>query len=397
MNDELNNRIILWGAKERGRQIKRIIDEYMEKEVFLFVDSDKNLIGSEIGGVSVISPDLLFSMYNSFDTDLIISCFNYDYEKEIYKILDECGFKGRIINTYDFHNKYEVACLFKKSVKGYNVDFEKCMDKWIDNILSEVKFWDRDVASPQGEYWEYYKERINVKDFKCERVEKYIRENSLILDVGCGVCSQYGNKYKGSSLRIVGVDPLAFFYNKLNNRYYKMKEMKDIPTEVQFGMFELLSYKFGDNYCDAILIDNALDHCIDPVNSLVECLRTVKVGGVVSTFHHFNEAYKASYSDMHQWNICSDTNNSFIIWNIYNYINVNELLGDFVEIEVYRTNNRTTETPFGGVICNIKKIRDVDNDFFCYGKKRVGYVIETLMRQLANSKYAIDLLDMRCE
>lgn len=390
------NKVIVWGAKWRGLQLVQFIQDKLKVNVECFVDSNLELSGEMVEGKDVISPDTFFEEYNLLDVSVIVGCFDPIKEREIIETLNNNKFKGCIIGGAEFHNKYEMPYFCNTAKKRYEIEFDDKMDKWIKNILAEVEFWKNEVASKNGLYWNHYLDRIKPKQFQCERVSELIKENDIVLDVGCGICSQYGSLLNNHIINLKGIDPLAPFYNRIN---LKNKEILGLDFEipqVEFGLFELLSYTYGNDYCDIILIDNALDHCIDPVNSIVECLKVLKIGGTLSTFHHIDEAYKAFYSDLHQWNVCCDENNCFILWNQDNYINVNELLKDYVEIKVEKSMILAPEIPFGGVICNIKKAKEIPDDFMNMGKQRAGVVLEKMMTQLSDLQYAIELLKLQC-
>ena len=136
-----------------------------------------------------------------------------------------------------------------------------------------------------------------------------------------------------------------------------------------------------------------MDHCIDPISAILECLRVVKKYGVVSTFHHINEAYKAFYADMHQWNICSNEEGHLVVWNNESCIDINKLLGEYVEITTYVHENHVAEIPFGGLVCNIVKKKDIPDDFMDETKERLGMVINQVMLRISDPEFMLEYLE----
>ena len=91
---------------------------------------------------------------------------------------------------------------------------------------------------------------------------------------------------------------------------------------------------YEENYADAIIINNALDHGIDPYKSIVECLAVLKKGKTMQLRHWKCEAIWACFDGLHKWNIDYDENNNFIIWNEKNIVNVSEKLAEYADIIV---------------------------------------------------------------
>lgn len=200
----------------------------------------------------------------------------------------------------------------------YTVEYLKYGTLWIDNIMSEVEFWVNDVAKETGEYHLDYIERIsndafikkyNSKmntEFLCEYLQQI--NEPAVLDIGGGLAPRFGNTLSdGKIIDITCYDPLAYFYNVINKKYAS-KEVK----RIEFGMFEFMS-NFYMKKCDAVIICNALDHCIDPYKSLLQSLSLLKVGGLLFLNHYRAEGLNERYGGLHQWNLDYTLNNEFII------------------------------------------------------------------------------------
>lgn len=406
-----NNEMLL---SDLFNKTKKYLNEYLRRErtnmknYFIYsinyrTIQVKNILKlSNISLIGIIGTDSNITMslddflvnYNNNNSVLIIAVPIPKEETVVINNLLNRKFVGKIVTNAEFHYKYEIPYYANSAKRIYDIDFYRKIQKWMDNFLSEVVFWKTQVATPGSMYWNHYIDRISVKEFYSNRINNdCIKEDTVILDVGCGICSQYGTTFNGKNLNIIGIDPLAYFYNDINRKYLnKHTEIK--RKDVEFGMFELLSYNFSENYADYILIDNALDHCIDPVAAIIESLKVLKINGVLSTAHHVNEAYKAFYSDLHQWNIYCDENNEFVLWNTDNYISVSNMLKDYVDIEISIDKKYTVECPYGQVVCNMKKKKDIPYNLYSENKNRYNFIIREFMRKLTDIKYAVSLLDL---
>lgn len=170
----------------------------------------------------------------------------------------------------------------------WDVDLETYFLDWLDNIMSEVEYWVKEVANAQGRRHEYNISCRNKTVFTHKSISKMIKTDEIVLDIGCGLMSKFGNRLEdGSKVQLVPVDALAHFYNQINGRIHDgLRE----GYQCRFGMFEFLGNIFGQGFADYIVIDNALDHCIDPWRSLVECLYVLKREGHMFLNHRRAEA-----------------------------------------------------------------------------------------------------------
>ena len=159
------------------------------------------------------------------------------------------------------------------------------------------------------------------------------------MDMGCGSTPKYGEEISGGGrVNVVLVDPLAFFYNRINEIY---GYGKDKNRQCNFGLFEFISSFYNENYCDVILINNALDHCIDPFKSIIECLYVLKMNGVMRLVHRRAEGVFEKYSGFHKWNLDYNEENEFIIWNENCAVNISEQLFKIAEVKIQHSGECT--------------------------------------------------------
>lgn len=387
-----NGKICVWGAMTRGRQICGFLRQ-AGKKVEYIIDNNEALHGTEIDGILVVGLASVAGLLNRQDT-IIVGTYTTVNERQIREQIQNSGFQGSVWGSMDFHDQFEIPyyCNEAKN-RPYQTDFGYSLHRWLDNILEEVEFWNKEAASPQGVHYRHYLERIRPKEFNCERIKNMVKAGDVVLDAGSGICSQYGNQLSNTGrILLTGIDPLAAFYNEINRRFEKEHELDFRIEPVKFGFFELLSFQYRGGHSDYILVDNALDHCIDPFTAVIECLRVLKPGGMLTMAHHVDEAYKAFYAGLHQWNICSDGNDDFVIWNEENYINVTEELREYADIETYREKINSDVTPFGIVVCNLVKKKEIPVGYSGDERARAGLLMEGFMEKLSDPRFALDYL-----
>lgn len=103
------------------------------------------------------------------------------------------------------------------------------------------------------------------------------------------------------------------------------------------------------------MINNALDHCIDPFRSIVECLYILKKGGYICTLHRRAEAIYEKYTGLHRWNVDYDSKDHLIIWNEDNAIDVTKALEEVSDIVLTHSDEKITPREKQWIKVEIKK------------------------------------------
>lgn len=185
---------------------------------------------------------------------------------------------------------------------------------WLEGIPYEITFW---------KYTFQYKKRLQslltwskLNSTLCLQgwdaitfLSSLPTSNPKVLDVGCGMSYATGNLDKQSQpLNIHYIDALATHFNRIKNRY-----QPSLPN-IEFGMMEYLSAFYPNHDISLIIIQNALDHCSNPMKAILEALDSLHIGGILYLNHHPNEAEFEHYRGFHKFNICKDSNH-FLIWN----------------------------------------------------------------------------------
>lgn len=245
--------------------------------------------------------------------------------------------------------------------------------EWLEGIPYEVAFWRSYYGNPRRRAdlfrWSNYGkecvlDNFNINAFISEFRRKYTEE-PLILDVGCALSYVLGTKLDGRNLRIVYVDPLASFYNRILDEY-----SIDRPR-ITYGMAEALPASFSKESVAFVHVRNALDHSADPMRAILAALVVLKRGGILYLNHHPNEAQHENYRGFHQYNISIDQD-SLVIWNPQERINVSEYLKDFADVSV-------GETDGGNVVAIIHKKSDVPLEL--YNETSVAHHISDMLEE----------------
>lgn len=351
-------RCVVWGTG--------IVGEYLAKdmlngmyEICAFCDSDVLKQGKKINDTLVLAPEKLKCFCLNEKIDCIIlgvrSSTNIKQIKE--KIYMEFPETFQIINWVDLQNEYLIHKRNKMKFH-YDVQFESQAETWILNFMTEVDFWKHRVVYAEGEYHDDYIRRLNNTDFFGLKSHgdliSRLGNGSIVMDIGCGIVSMYGDQLPdGQKIKLMSVDPLADFYNRINEEYLGKER---VNKRCEFGMFEFVANFFDRNYCDAIIINNALDHCIDPYKAIIECIYILKKNGYMYLGHRRAEAVRGVYCGLHKWNIDYDEKNNLIIWNNENAVNVSEKLSVVADIKVeHQDDYSDRKNQFISVIINKKE------------------------------------------
>lgn len=367
---------VVYGAGKMGSTAKFFANA-LNRKVVAFCDASATP-GMMLNELPVIDRPTLISYINNGDIrGIIIGSSTYD--NEIYESLQEYRDKIKIIRFYEIQVEYTKKIGYKKHYEisdVYSIDYKSQIQTWVDNLMDEVEFWACNLASPQGKGHDSYCRRREEAQgqFLCARLNREPNKNDRILDVGCGIFSKYGKVIGNEKIKLIGIDPLAFFYNNINKK-------AGVDEIVKFGLFEFISAFIGDEKADMILIDNALDHCIDPFKSIVECIKATKAGGVVSMTHRRCEAVFENFSGLHKWNIDKNDKDELIIWNLENKINVSERLKEYVQIETYYNESDLM------LDANIEVKKIIPDDYYTSESENnilIAYVMECIMKKMAD-------------
>lgn len=414
MNEmEYRERIIIWGAGTLGAS--RLLCELLEMKyvIFAYCDSDDNKCGMSLNGYMVKSINEVKELSDSGAFDfIVIAVYNADVLVSVRKTIEEKIGTNVKVKAYaeirdELENSYIAQMQQNMDFSGYEINYPKQFNIWINNIMSEVDFWVNSVAKENSQCREDYCKRLRNNRFRSELVgnaefiEQYLCgiEEPLVYDIGCGLAPRFGETlWNGNKISLVEIDPLAYFYNVINEKFAPVHDCRMII----FGMFEYFSDFFDEDSADVVIINNALDHCIDPYKSIVESLMVLKPGGVLHLNHARAEGIKGKYTGLHQWNLDYTGDDDFIIWNYDAAVNVTQRLKDIADIKLgYAGKNASRSQQY--VCVDMIKKRDFDKAQYVdinYENKNKAYIMNRLMQALSdpaiNSVFQKMLIDA-CE
>jgi SAM-dependent methyltransferase len=185
------------------------------------------------------------------------------------------------------------------------------LNLWAAGVANEIKFWSWWVKQAGGKWPDDYAERMGGKKEFPHRLASLfdVGQHIDVLDVGAGPVSILGPKCTRNSVTITATDPLADAYDWIFERNGLQP-----PIRTKFAPAEDLISYFPVNSFDLVYCRNALDHSFDPVRG-IECMLAVcKPEGFVVLEHYNNEAEKAGYEGLHQFNFDGE-NGDFVVWN----------------------------------------------------------------------------------
>ena len=149
-------------------------------------------------------------------------------------------------------------------------------------------------------------------------VDDLEKKKIRVLDVGSGPITHIGRKHPFLSVEVVATDFLA-------NRYNRMLHSHRIspPVATRFADAEKLTEAFPENSFDLAVANNSLDHCASPIKAIDEMIKVVLPGCRVFLRHRENEAVRAKYRGLHQWNFQREDRKPYL-WNRNERIDIYE-------------------------------------------------------------------------
>lgn len=371
---------IIWGAGKTGVMIERMLKELGLIDI-IFTDSNISLWGGIVDGYEVVPNVDIMAKIDQYSKDYVmIVCIAHPAEdifiKTLKKYISVVSWTDVIEAFFDYIKEKEI---------GYTANYLNGLKTWWMGLRSEIAFWENAYARKEGYKHNWYLNLVKNDIFYDKYLSVNIPKNAIVLDVGSGIVSRYG-EIVGENKRVylTAVDPLADWYNLFNLRY--CPEYSGKP--VRFGLFENLSNVFENEWADLIIISNALDHCIDPYLCIMEALRVLKIGGVLYVKSFRRESCNEKCIGLHQWNIDIE-GEDFIIWNLLNYINVSREVKKYcsIKIEEYEEDERGLKGNWGFLTIEIKKEKNLPNKNKDSMIKKISDICEKSMKRILDRDY----------
>jgi SAM-dependent methyltransferase len=200
--------------------------------------------------------------------------------------------------------------------------------RWARGKGHEIRYWRRYLA-PGGYGAADFSRRMDPDLPLQDYVTRWLdpaAESVTILDVGAGPLTILGKVWEGHDVEITPVDALADAYDEALAREGIVPLVRTItcPTEA-------LARRFQPEQFDLAHAHNALDHHAEILRAIEQMLRVTRVGGHVVMRHGRNEAERAGYIGLHQWNLSID-GSDYVVWNREVRTTLGEQVGDRAEI-----------------------------------------------------------------
>lgn len=142
--------------------------------------------------------------------------------------------------------------------------------------------------------WQYERGMDTIKfylDF--DSIDNMFKDKK-ILDIGCGAAGKtlfYASK---GAEKVYGVDVVE----RYEDESYKLADKKNLKEKFEFILADAENLPFEENFFDAIIMNDAMEHVDNPLGVLNECYRVLKKGGrLYINFPPYYHPYGAHLSD----------------------------------------------------------------------------------------------------
>ena len=202
----------------------------------------------------------------------------------------------------------------------------------ISDPAPQLAWWSEWFAS-RGRGWPSdFEARLSPATPVQSRIAAHFPETGAvrILDVGSGPLSRVGRAHPSVSVHVTAVDPLADEYRALLLAHTGDASMAPVRGEA-----EALDRVFKPSSFDLVTMENALDHCRDPLLAIRQMLAVVEPGGVILLLHEENEADAQRYEGGARWNL-TEAGGRVLAWNREAMLDITTELTGSVEVSVNR-------------------------------------------------------------
>lgn len=272
-------------------------------------------------------------------------------------------------------------------------NYEKYLTNWLAGLGNEINFWNEYMKDEGGIYFYGFRKTVSPeRQFDLEEdipVYMYGKEYKFI-DVGSGPFSRCGTITDKVLLNAISVDPLAYAYRILKDRYGIENGIK-----LESGFVELLDKTFEANTFDMVHMSNSLDHSFSAVDGIYKLLNICKIGGKVILRHAENEAERAQYGGLHQWNLSlCNKENSFIIWRQNERYDICKIFKEYADFELY-PNVVDEEEQW---ICNkviMTKKKNIEMPMNSYYDTMLDLIYKELISKLVSAELFINTISYK--
>lgn len=154
------------------------------------------------------------------------------------------------------------------------------------------------------------------------------RETYRVLDVGSGPLTHLGSAHPSLRIQVVASDFLADRYNRILASHGITPPNKTVLADA-----ENLCDVFPRSSFDFVVANNSLDHCTNPLRAIEQIVDVLAPGSFAILRHRENEAVRARYQGLHQWNFSTDAGKP-TLWNREEKVRLTEHLDGRADLKV---------------------------------------------------------------
>jgi SAM-dependent methyltransferase len=156
------------------------------------------------------------------------------------------------------------------------------------STADDLAFWDNWIGSRGGEWHDDYATRTRKHDLS-EEFRALITKTQMntgkpktarILDVAPGPLTALGTLWPGVDVELRVMDPSAEAYQRLLAKHKVVP-----PVTPDAGSMTGIADKYSENFFDVVNLPDSLKKSSDPLETLLQCTRSIRPGGHVVLGH----------------------------------------------------------------------------------------------------------------
>lgn len=142
--------------------------------------------------------------------------------------------------------------------------------------------------------WQYEKGVDTLKFYLEKFTLDDMFKDKVVLDVGCGAGGKTAYYAAQGVKKVYGVDVVESYEEQAN----EIAKKKGLEDKFEFILGDSANLTFEDNYFDTIIMNDAMEHVDNPLETLNECYRVLKKGGkLYVNFPPYYHPFGAHLSD----------------------------------------------------------------------------------------------------
>ncbi len=367
------DKLCIWGSGQIGHEVATIMNR-LKIHLDAVFDSDVNKTGTAFDDEHTILGIDSFGEYDGSETTVILAFGRPHYRKckqEVLQIIKHAN----TISCQEYYSRI-AELIYNVEKTKWDIDYSKQISNWLSEFEEELPYHFRDMECFEGKTRTPHTDIPRLKDYN-------LKDGEVLLDIGSGGTLKYSKSINGVELNYIPVDALSDAY-KIGHEKYNFTPNE----EIRFAMCEHLTRWFSEGFADYIIFDNSMDHTLNPVRSIFESYRVLKVGGVLSCKHHAIEALFGAAEGLHAWDFFITEKGDYVIAQAGtdNIANISELFSKIADVKAWEEKDEEIGTI--EVCINICKREEASIELIdIYDNYRdEGILIHELMKSIVLGK-----------